>query len=74
MMKPIQDMTQGELVAYVQSHHKEYGIEVVLSGRVSFQAIVVRNYSWSQLNDGGVKKCPLNPICLVKFGHQTYGL
>jgi len=74
MMKPIQDMSQGELGAYVQSHLKGNGIEAVLPGRVSFQTIVVRNCSWSQLNDGGVKKCPLNPICLVKFGHQSYGL
>lgn len=67
-------MIVGELGTFVQSHHNIYGIEVVLSGRVSFQAIVARNYSWSQLNLGGVKKCPINPICLVKFGHQTYGL
>ncbi|TFH38074.1 MAG: hypothetical protein E4G99_00590 [Anaerolineales bacterium] len=31
-MKPIQDMTQAELGAYVQSHLREKGIDVVLSG------------------------------------------
>jgi hypothetical protein len=31
-MKSIQDMSQGELGAYVQSHLRENGIDVVLSG------------------------------------------
>ena len=31
-MKPIKDMTQAELGAYVQSHLRERGIDVVLSG------------------------------------------
>jgi len=31
-MKPIQEMTQAELGAYVQSHLRENGIDVVLSG------------------------------------------
>jgi hypothetical protein len=31
-MKPIKEMIQGELGAYIQSHLREKGIEVVLSG------------------------------------------
>ena len=31
-MKPIQEMSQGEIGAYVQSHLRENGIDLVLSG------------------------------------------
>src|SRR5215208_3221281 len=31
-MKPVHKMTQGELGAYIQSHLRKKGIEVVLSG------------------------------------------
>ena len=31
-MKPINEMTQGELAAFVYSHLQESGIDVVLSG------------------------------------------
>jgi hypothetical protein len=31
-MKTIKEMTQGELGAYIQSHLRQKGIEVVLSG------------------------------------------
>jgi hypothetical protein len=31
-MKSIKEMTQGELAAFIQSHLREKGIDVVLSG------------------------------------------
>lgn len=34
-MKPIREMSQGELAAFVDTHLKEYGIQVVLSGGAS---------------------------------------
>ncbi len=43
-MKPLTDMTQAEVAAFVQSHLRQKGIEVVLSGGASVSIYTVGKY------------------------------
>ena len=43
-MKPIKNMTQAEVAAYVQSHLQEKGITVILSGGATVSVYTLNKY------------------------------
>jgi hypothetical protein len=74
-MKPIADMAQGELAAYIQSHLRGKGIEVVLTGGSAVSIYSQGKYVSKNLDFvvEGIARRPKIREAMEKLGFQQVG-